>query len=110
MFFSPEELFNWLFRVVDATDESAEGSDVKDGVKDELEADEDLDVSSLPHPDINEAGIFITLFTYHFYKILKRQAQKPHPIKKVMVISLKTKLNEPANISKLENVKVLEQA
>ena len=33
LFFSPEELFNWLFRVVDATDESAEDSDVKDGDK-----------------------------------------------------------------------------
>ena len=59
LFFSPEELFNWLFRVVDATDESAEDSDTNDGVKDELEADEDLDVSSLPHSDINEAGIYI---------------------------------------------------
>ena len=61
-FFSPEELFNWLFRVVDATDGSAEDSDVKDGVKDELEADEDLDVSSLPHPDINEAGMPVFFF------------------------------------------------
>ena len=58
LFFSPEELFNWLFRVVDATDESAEDSDVKDGVKDKLEIDEDLDVSSLPHSDINEAGTY----------------------------------------------------
>ena len=107
MFFSPEELFNWLFRVVDATDESAEDSDVKDGVKDELEADEDLDVSSLPHPDINEAGTF----TYHFYKVLTQEAgTKTSPNKKSYGISLKTKLNEPANISKLENVKVLEQA